>query len=222
MGGTGLRASASKATFLKLQPFGVDGGSSLNQCLSLLLSLPMPGISIQSLLNPADTTNSRAHNELSPNPPTDSGIRIHAPIPLATAAGLEACPSPTLPVALPRMISPRPSGPGSPAFSFLSLPTPSETRHNVRLNRRTLLSTLYIFDNPLTWIEYPESKDGDPVGYLIRQEFPSEWRNPASSFVYSLDHPSGGTRSGETMSCSLLLDANGERVPCKQHHRTCM
>jgi hypothetical protein len=93
-------------------------------------------------------------------------------------------------------------------------------RHNVYLNRQTMISTLYIFEDINVWVEYPETKDDRPIGYLFRRD-PQDWQNPAHSFVYSLGSPAGQTRR-EDGGCPLLTGADGKQVPYSIRSATCM
>ena len=102
-----------------------------------------------------------------------------------------------------------------------SLNAPPTLRHDVRLNRQTTLSTLYTFENIDAYVEYPETNADRPVGYLFRCD-PNNWNNPAHNFTYSLGKPSGQTKKGAKVECSLLVGQGGETVPCIQSHYTCM
>lgn len=108
-------------------------------------------------------------------------------------------------------------------LSFPQIPTPSSIKHNVYLNHKTTISTLYTYKDVNTYLEYPESSDDKkPVGHLFRLD-PHEWQNPAHNFAYSLGYPSGRTKSGEDITCALLFEGNSssQLVPCIRKHFTC-
>jgi hypothetical protein len=90
---------------------------------------------------------------------------------------------------------------------------------NVRLNRKTTLSTLFRY--PLgTTIEYPETGAKESVGHLF-EVAQDGWSNPRLYFAYSQGAPSGRTKTGSYVFSSLLVDDNGEKVPCQEVHATC-
>ena len=93
--------------------------------------------------------------------------------------------------------------------------------HNIRLNRKTLLSKLYTYELG-SYVEYPETSELDAIGHLIQLD-PSQWQNPMRNFAYSYGSPSGRTKRGHEVSCSLLVDSGGTgaRVPCVEMHFTC-
>jgi hypothetical protein len=101
-------------------------------------------------------------------------------------------------------------------------PSQNRIRHNVYINRKTTLTTLYV--HPLnTNLEYPETAIGGVVGHLFTMD-PSHWGNPTLSFTYSLGEPSGRSKSGAIVTCPLLVDINRPdiEVPCFERHSTCM
>jgi len=113
------------------------------------------------------------------------------------------------------VLSPHQSRTSSPAPS----PLPTIER-DVRLNRKTTLRTLFRY--PLgTTIEYPETSSNGSVGHLF-EVAPDEWSNPHLNFAYSQGAPTGRTQTGNYTFCSLLVDDNGEEVPCQEVHATCM
>lgn len=93
--------------------------------------------------------------------------------------------------------------------------------HNVRLNRKTLLSMLYTYELG-SYIEYPETSELNAIGHLIQLD-PSQWHNPMQNFAYSYGAPSGRTKRGREVLCSLLVDSGGTgaMVPCVEMHFTC-
>jgi hypothetical protein len=104
--------------------------------------------------------------------------------------------------------------------SFTCDAVPSSIQHNVKLNRQTTLTTLYIYEDVNAYVEYPETSATQPVGYLFRQD-PHNWENPTHCFAYSLGKPSGQTRRGDEVGCLLLTTENGTKVPCVESHSTC-
>ncbi|PPQ81257.1 hypothetical protein CVT24_012240 [Panaeolus cyanescens] len=74
------------------------------------------------------------------------------------------------------------AAPGPPTDDSSSQPQAShgiQVRHNVRISRKTVLDTVYTYDNVDTCVEYPETGATNPVGYLFRQSSES-WENPHS------------------------------------------
>ena len=125
---------------------------------------------------------------------------------------------PTTPNRLSSMISsaPLPLPPTPSPQPHLSM----SIRHNVVLNRKTTLSTLYTY--PLhTYLEYPETTASGVVGHLFAMD-PDQWLRPSLSFVYSLGRPSGFSKKGDIIYCPLLVDKGGDEVPCFESHSTCM
>lgn len=90
--------------------------------------------------------------------------------------------------------------------------------HDIYINDKTKLSTLYRY--PLhTYIEYPETGT-KPVGHLFQLD-PKNWVRPSLNFAYSLGKPAGQSRKSEEVFCPVLVDAEGELVPCVKHYSTC-
>jgi hypothetical protein len=106
--------------------------------------------------------------------------------------------------------------------SFQS-PLFSSIENDVVLNRQTMLSTLYTYDDVCALVEYPQTsaEATSPIGHLFRRD-PLDWQNPTHSFAYSLGSPSGQTRKGRHVYCKLLLGHNGNLVPCIESHYTSM
>lgn len=97
---------------------------------------------------------------------------------------------------------------------------PNTTRHNIKLNRITTLSTLYTYEDSNAYVEYPDTNTNHPVGYLFRRD-PHDWQNPTRNFAYSLGKPAGQTKMGEEVNLELLISKDGKRVPCVESHFTC-
>ena len=70
-------------------------------------------------------------------------------------------------------------------------------------------------------MEYPETNAKASVGHLF-EVAPYNWSNPRLNFAYSQGPPTGRTKSGDHVWCALLVDDNGEEVPCHEVHSTCM
>lgn len=98
---------------------------------------------------------------------------------------------------------------------------PSNTQHNIKLNRKTTLSTLYTYEDSNVYVEYPDTNPNHPVGYLFRCD-PCDWQNPIRNFAYSLGKPAGQSKIGEEVFSDLLVDKDGNRVPCVESHFTCI
>jgi hypothetical protein len=121
------------------------------------------------------------------------------------------------------MPSPPRSQTSSPPRSQTSSPPRNPgrtTQYNVSLNRKTTLKTLYRYP-PQSVVEYPETSSEGPIGHLFDLS-PDNWSNPRLDFVYSQGEPSGRTRAGFSLLCELLVDSNGNKVPCREVHYTCM
>lgn len=113
----------------------------------------------------------------------------------------------------------------APIFSisgFPSYPTPS-IQHNVVMNKKTVITTLFTYEDVHAYVEYPESGPERlrPVGYLFRRD-PENWQSPLHNFAYSLGGPSGGTKKGLDVRCKLLVDSMSHEVPCIEKHYNCM
>lgn len=125
---------------------------------------------------------------------------------------------------LPLRSSPIPSQSPPPMLLPLvpALSSITEVRHNVLLNRVTVLSSLYIY-GPGALVEYPQTVDKQlgPVGHLFQLD-PLNWQLPVSGFAYSLGTPSGRTLKGTAVYCHLLVDKNNKRIPCSERHYTCV
>ena len=107
------------------------------------------------------------------------------------------------------------------AGSFTRNAVPFSVLHNVKLNRQTTLTMLYIYDDINAYLEYPETSATQPVGYLFCHD-PRNWENPTRCFAYSLGKLSGQTRKGEEVLCAPLTMEDGRKVPCIESHYTCM
>lgn len=137
-----------------------------------------------------------------------------------------SCPITPLPLGAP--LAPMPSSSSLttslitsplPATSHSSSPKPT-VRHNVYLNCKTTLTTLYT--HPLgTCLEYPETLANSSVGHLFKMD-PDNWSNPTISFVYSLGRPCRRSKLGADVSCCLIVNKDNQNVPCFERHVTCM
>ncbi|KZP25255.1 hypothetical protein FIBSPDRAFT_909652 [Athelia psychrophila] len=93
---------------------------------------------------------------------------------------------------------------------------------NVFLNWKTTLAKLFTYRNGMA-IEYPATHAERPIGHLFKLN-PDNWINPCTSFAYSQGEPKGRSRAterGKQIFCPLLVDANGDKVPCRVSHSTC-
>ena len=113
-------------------------------------------------------------------------------------------------------IPPLPLGPSESGISA----SPSNTQQNIKLNRKTTLSTLYTYEDINVYVEYPDTNPNHPIGYLFRCE-PCDWQNPIRNFAYSLGKPAGQSKGGEEVFLDLLVGKDGNRVPCVESHFTC-
>ena len=111
------------------------------------------------------------------------------------------------------------SPPPSPCDTITSSHSPSAT-YDVRINHKTTLHTLYRY--PLgSIIEYPKTSTEGSVGHLF-EIVPENWSNPRLNFAYVQGPPTGRTKIGSYVQCPLLVDEDGEEVPCREIHSTCM
>jgi hypothetical protein len=118
---------------------------------------------------------------------------------------------------LSQISSPALNPPLNPPSQPSSQPT---IEHDIGLNRKTRLRTL--FRHSLgTIVEYPETHHSGYIGHLFKVS-PDDWSNPQLNFAYSQGPPTGLTKSGHHVWCPLLVDNNGEKVPCQEVHSTCM
>ena len=104
----------------------------------------------------------------------------------------------------------------------LSLPlSPSKTQHNIKLNHKTMLSTLHTYEDSNVYVEYPDTNPYHPVGYLFRSD-PCDWQNPIRNFTYSLGKPAGQSKLGKEVFSDLLVGRDGICVLCVESHFTCI
>ena len=106
---------------------------------------------------------------------------------------------------------------------LIAPPAPIERTctQNIKITHKITLGDLYSY--PLgAIVEYPETSCHKPVGHLFEIS-PVEWVQPKLSFAYSLGAPMGQveTRNDQPIYCNLLVDKDGERVPCRVSHATC-
>ncbi|KAF8192359.1 hypothetical protein K438DRAFT_1590458 [Mycena galopus ATCC 62051] len=93
-----------------------------------------------------------------------------------------------------------------------------EVEHNVVINRKTTLSKLYRYPRN-TYIEYPET-GAEPVGHLFELD-PLSWERPTLDFCYSQGAPNGKSLKTQDILCPVLVDEQGDLVPCIKSHSTC-
>ncbi|KAJ7580435.1 hypothetical protein C8J56DRAFT_1058074 [Mycena floridula] len=99
----------------------------------------------------------------------------------------------------------------------------SSVSYDVQINQQTTLSRMYRFNEPGTYIEYPETGE-KPVGYLFRMD-PDDWGLPTHNFAYSLGSPGGYSEEGKhrnAIHISVLRNSmTQEQVSCSETHYTC-
>ncbi|KAF7981503.1 hypothetical protein HWV62_33057 [Athelia sp. TMB] len=147
---------------------------------------------------------------------------------------LQSFEQPALPSVLPNTHVPSTSTfPGSIASSRspspqdaslvagMDAPGVLSVQENVFLNRKTTLARLYTYARGVN-VEYPTTDTGRPIGHLFEID-PNNWFNPRLSFAYSQGEPCGNqtSRNGGDIFCALLVDKDGQRVPCKISQYTC-
>ncbi|KZP03615.1 hypothetical protein FIBSPDRAFT_768689, partial [Athelia psychrophila] len=95
-------------------------------------------------------------------------------------------------------------------------------QENVYLNRKTTLVKLFTYTRNAAAVEYPATHAQRPVGHLFEVD-PDDWFNPRLNFAYSQGEPSGSrtTENGKAIFCQLLVDTDGNKVPCKVSQFTC-
>ena len=188
----------------------------------------------QHALEPDSPTSSFANYRVTPDFDTTARNSLMAEVPSAFNADPSSIQARTrshssLSTCRPHTIlhharSPSPAGDSStssPSRSSSPLPIPRPTiQHDVFLNRKTTLNTLYHY--PLgAVVEYPETSSKGSIGHLFEIS-PDNWSNPRTNFVYSQGEPSGRTKSGSSIRCVLLTDIDGKEVPFREVHSTCM
>ncbi|KAJ7757604.1 hypothetical protein B0H16DRAFT_1457764 [Mycena metata] len=90
---------------------------------------------------------------------------------------------------------------------------------DVRLTRKTTLSKLYRYP-PDAVLEYPETSLSKPTGHLFHLD-PEEWLVPDLNIAYSRGEPMGRTLSGKEVFFDVMVNGNGEKVPCSESHSAC-
>lgn len=98
--------------------------------------------------------------------------------------------------------------------------SPIEVRHNIKINRRTTLGTLYVYP-PGALLEYPSTSSTGYVGHLFNISKSTQWYNPIKDVLYSRGKPDGQTKTGSEVFCDVLVTADGIKVPCQESHSTC-
>lgn len=114
--------------------------------------------------------------------------------------------------------------PSEAAMTNVLTNTPSDSSPNVRFNVKLNASTVLakVLEYPAgTVLQYPETSatHGEHIGHIIVMSSES-WYNPARDFAYSRGSPNGST--GKNLLVSVLVDEQGNRVPCTEYHATCM
>jgi hypothetical protein len=156
-------------------------------------------------------------------PPSPSGFPMQLTSPHAMAvapSGMSSSPSIPNTPSRNSSISDLHGTPSREQGTTLPPASMPEITYNIRLNRQTVLSALYRYDDIQACVEYPKTSppSGDPVGYLFRRD-PQHWENLSLNFAYSLGKPSGWNKE---IYFDLLCGANGAPVPCIENHSTCI
>lgn len=184
-------------------------------------------LSLRELLNPTSPEaheQPRVHRFTTPNPP-ESPHRTNSesyPRALSSPPSLQR-----EQLSTPRFRNPISlSTPTLSPHGFLSFSQSANgllsTRHDIRLNNKTMLSSLYHYKTG-TILEYPHTSDKrtTSVGHLFELS-PSQWHHPRLNFAYSQGSPNGQSKEGDHVYCLLLKhDRTGEKVPCRVTHYTC-
>lgn len=101
------------------------------------------------------------------------------------------------------------------AHTAPSLPTP-QLVCNVQITPKTTLEKLYTWPAG-TVLEYPETSATGSIGHL----FPISTFTPTRNMIYSTGDPKGGPGKKRPVFVDILLDDNGQKVPCKLSFKTC-
>jgi hypothetical protein len=204
---------------------------SVAVCLSIASPKYLLMLSIKDLLNPlpiayhttklASPTSTLASRHITPNGSTTNNADHEGGSPTAQSSHRS------------QSSSPASCSHGTPCRAQLGDPSVSPCRspslppnlcrtiqYNIQLNRKTTLDTLYHYP-PGAIVEYPETSSEGCVGHLFEMP-PDDWSNPRLNFVYAQGEPSGRTKVGHHILCNLLVNSDGEKVPCREVHSTCM
>ncbi|KAK1230794.1 hypothetical protein PQX77_006108 [Marasmius sp. AFHP31] len=130
--------------------------------------------------------------------------------------------TPTTPIPRTHLIqTPSRSPSSSPSRSVYSgVPgEPDMVKENVEASNKICLDRFYTYEDPETYIEYPETSTRG-IGYLLRRN-PSNWDHPWNDFVYSLGKPSGSLRKKQDGSLITHPLIGGGAIPCVSRHSTC-
>ena len=103
--------------------------------------------------------------------------------------------------------------------SLSSLNSMPSVQYNIKINCKTKLDRLYTYHHPTDIVEYPEISKFRFIRHFFVVDL-EDWHNPAWNFTYSQGEPRGKTGK-QTMNCSVLLDKDGNKVPCYVSHATC-
>ncbi|KAJ7624127.1 hypothetical protein DFH06DRAFT_1340161 [Mycena polygramma] len=111
-------------------------------------------------------------------------------------------------------------------FSLSCAPTSSlqprgsrTLEYDVHIAEKSRVAALYRYPLGAT-VEYPESGEELAVGHLIPID-PAADLLPWADFAYSRGSPDGGWAKRDVFFTHLLVDSDGNRVPCKKRHTTC-
>ncbi|KAF9061884.1 hypothetical protein BDP27DRAFT_1428444 [Rhodocollybia butyracea] len=119
---------------------------------------------------------------------------------------------PMLPLA--ELLNPAPEV--EPQSSSLCETASYKIETNVTVTQKCTVVRLYTYKAGTT-IKYPKTTEQGSVGHLFELD-PEDWVNPSQAFAYSQGEPKGFLRN---RFCCILLDDQGESVPCYVRHSTC-
>ncbi|KAJ7194417.1 hypothetical protein GGX14DRAFT_576364 [Mycena pura] len=102
------------------------------------------------------------------------------------------------------------------AHTAPSLPTP-QLVCDVQITSKTTLEKLYTWPAG-TVLEYPETSATGSIGHL----FPISTFTLTRNMMYSTGDPKGGPGKKHPVFVDILLDDNGQKVPCKLSFKTCI
>ncbi|KAJ7595458.1 hypothetical protein C8J56DRAFT_883672 [Mycena floridula] len=105
-----------------------------------------------------------------------------------------------------------------PGLQQPAIPPGVTVKHNVKLNRDTTLTELWIYPSGFL-LEYPHtsSSSEQAIGHLFTMQG-SSWTCPSRDFAYSLGEPKGGTSNVKVYP---LTDDKEEQVLCRRCYSTC-
>ncbi|KAK0464266.1 uncharacterized protein EV420DRAFT_1263295 [Desarmillaria tabescens] len=120
------------------------------------------------------------------------------------------------PLRLEQLLNPLPESPFCRSESSLAA---TRIEHNIQLNGRTTLKTLYHYpvDKVIQYPETSEEMGGGNIGHLFTMSSGKQVYNPLKDFAYSLGDP--GSAGRKNVHIYLLQDDCGKPVPCQRVYR---